>query len=201
MPRYHRLSPILAALTLALVACQPAETAPPMEQAPLAGARIGGPFTLTGEDGKTYEWSDFDGKYRIVYFGYTYCPDICPTEMQRAMSGLKSFAKTHPELAEEIQPIFVTVDPDRDTLEALNQFTDAFHPRLLGLTGTKEQIEAAAKAFAVPFSKGETQPGGGYLVNHGSYVYLFGPDGDPIATLPVDEGADAVATELARWVR
>ncbi|QWC57486.1 SCO family protein [Erythrobacter sp. 3-20A1M] len=192
---------LLAAISLFLAACGPTQTATPINEAPLAGARIGGPFELTGEDGKTYRWSDFDGEYRIVYFGYTYCPDVCPTDMQRTMAGLKKFAKAQPQLAENIQPIFVTVDPERDTPAVLTEFTDAFHPRLLGLTGSPEKIEEVAKKFAVAYSKGQEQPGGGYLMNHQSFVYLFGPKGEPIATLPADQGADAVAAELTRWVR
>lgn len=194
-----RLLPMLAALALA--GCGTAEPAAAPEEPPLAGADIGGPFELTGEDGKTWRWADFDGRYRIVYFGYAYCPDVCPTDVQRMAQGLTLFEKDAPELASRIQPIFVTIDPLRDTRDVVGEFTAAFHPRLLGLTGTPEQVEAAAGAFRVYYEKGVDQPGGGYLMNHSNITYLFGPDGAPLATLPTDQGPQAVAAELARWVR
>lgn len=190
-----------AALALActLPACD--SQLDPAPEAPLAGATIGGDFELTSESGQTVHWTDFAGQYRIVYFGYAYCPDVCPTDMQRAMAGLRQFEQDKPALGAKIQPLFISIDPERDTQEVVAEFTDAFHPRLIGLTGTPEQIEQAASAFKVFYSRGEDQPGGGYLMDHSNITYLFGPDGEPIATLPTDQGAEAVATELAIWVR
>ncbi len=172
-----------------------------MQEPPLAGATIGGEFELVSETGETVKFSDFDGQYRTVYFGYAYCPDICPADNQRAMAGLRAFEQAEPELGAKIQPLFISIDPERDTQEVVAEFTDAFHPRLIGLTGSPEQIEQAAKAFAVYYSRGEDAPGGGYLMDHSNVTYLFGPDGLPIATLPTDLGAEAVAEELAKWVR
>lgn len=191
----YRFTSLFAALLLAGCNAAPAET-PPLE-----GAAIGGDFTLTSESGDPVSWSDFDGQYRTIYFGYAYCPDVCPTDNQRAMAGLKRFETDNPELGANIQPLFVSVDPERDTPEVLNEFTDAFHPRLIGMTGTKEQLDAAANAFAAFYSRGEQTEAGGYLMNHSNITYLFGPDGDPLAILPTDEGPDAVAAELAKWVR
>lgn len=189
-----------ALVSLALAACSP-DPAPPAGEPPLKGAAIGGPFTLTGESGKPVSWSDFDGKYRTIYFGYAYCPDICPTDVQRAMAGLKLFEAEHPELGAQVQPLFVSVDPERDTPAVLAEFTANFHPRLIGMTGDVATLQDVAKTFATTFSKGELQPGGGYLMNHQSYTYLFGPRGEPLATLPTDQGAEAVAAELEKWVR
>lgn len=194
--RLPRLASAALALSL-LVACSSPDAADP---APLAGAAIGGPFELVDSAGKTVRWSDFDGRYRIVYFGYAYCPDICPYDMQRMMQGYNRFAEAEPALAAQVQPIFITVDPARDTPAVLGQFTAAFSDDLLGLTGTPEQIQAAAKAFAVYYSKGEESAGGGYLMDHSRAAFLMGRDGEPIALLPVDQGADAVAAELERWV-
>lgn len=191
----RNLAPLFAAL-LVLTACNDSAPAEP----PLAGAAIGGDFTLTGEDGQKVSWSDFKGKYRTVYFGYTYCPDVCPVDNQRAMAGLKAFEKNHPELGAKIQPLFISVDPGRDTSAVLEEFTANFHPRLLGLTGTKEQIDAVTGAFAATYSIGEKQDGGGYLVGHTNITYLFGPEGEPLAILPTDEGPEAVAAELEKWV-
>jgi protein SCO1/2 len=185
---------------LALASCTAdAEPAPP--EPPLKGATIGGEFELTSETGETVKFSDFDGQYRTVYFGFAYCPDICPTDNQRAMAGLRLFEEAQPELGANIQPLFISIDPERDTPEVVGEFTEAFHPRLLGLTGTPEQIAQAAKTFAVYYGRGEDTPGGGYLMDHSNVTYLFGPDGLPIATLPTDLGAEAVAEELAKWVR
>jgi len=190
---------IAAALSLApaLGACG---ALTPDEKPPLAGAAIGGDFALTNRKGETVRWDDFAGRYRIVYFGYAYCPDVCPTDMQRVAQGLKLLKGQEPAKAAKIVPIFISVDPERDTPEVVGEFAAAFSPDIVGLTGTPEQIAAAAKAFAVFFAKGEPQPGGGYLVDHSNVTYLFGPDGAPMATLPTDKGGDAVAAELDRWV-
>lgn len=200
MPRQIRnfaLAPF-AALTLALSACN-APATQQVDDPPLAGADIGGPFELVNKDGATVRWSDFAGKYRIVYFGFTFCPDICPTDVGRMIHGLNGFAKQHPDLAAKVQPIFISVDPERDTPAVVGEFAAAFSDDLIGLTGTPEQVKAAADTFRVFYSRGEDTPGG-YLVDHSAIVYLFGPDGEPIATLPTDQGADAVAAELAKWV-
>jgi protein SCO1/2 len=152
------------------------------------------------KDGQTVHWADFAGKYRIVYFGFTYCPDICPTDVGRMVHGLNAFAKAHPDLAAKVQPIFISIDPERDTPQVVGEFAAAFSDNLIGLTGTPEQVKAAADTFRVFYSRGEDTPGGGYLMDHSAIVYLFGPDGEPLATLPTDQGADAVAAELAKWV-
>lgn len=195
-----RLLPVLVAC-LALAACgQQAGGQTSADRPPLEGAAIGGPFTLVDKDGKTVKWEDFKGKYRIVYFGYTFCPDACPMDMQALMKGFGQFERATPELAAKVQPIFITIDPERDTSEVVGQWTSAFSPRLLGLTGTREQIAAAEKAFAAYSAKGE-ETSGGYLMDHSRIAYLMGPDGKPLAMLPVDKGGDDVAAELRKWVK
>jgi protein SCO1/2 len=192
------IASVAIALALALSGCGGASA--PKEEPPLAGAAIGGDFALTNSKGSTVRWGDFAGKYRIVYFGYTFCPDVCPTDMQRVAQGLKALKASDPDKAGKIATIFITIDPKRDTQAVVGEFAAAFAPDIVGLTGTPEQIAAAAKAFKVFYAKGEAQPGGGYLVDHSNVVYLFGPDGAPIATLPTDKDGKAVAAELARWV-
>lgn len=191
----------LAIAALMLTACSQETQNAGSEAPPLEGAAIGGDFTLTGETGEPVSFSDFDGQYRTVYFGYAYCPDVCPTDNQRAMAGLKRFEEENPKLGAKVQPLFVSIDPERDTPDVLTEFTDAFHPRLIGMTGTKEQLDDAANAFAVYYSRGEETEAGGYLMDHSNVTYLFGPDGEPLAILPTQEGAEAVAAELAKWVR
>jgi protein SCO1 len=189
---------LLIAGALVLAGCQ---AAAPAAEPPLAGAAIGGDFALTASDGRTVRWDDFAGKYRIVYFGYAFCPDVCPTDMQRVAQGLKVLKASDPGLAAKIQPLFITIDPERDTPKVVGEFAAAFSPDLIGLTGTPDQIAAAAKAFKVFYQKGAAVEGGGYLVDHSNIVYLFGPEGEPLATLPVDQGGDAVAAELRQWVK
>lgn len=204
---HHSSSPrrlyLLAAVLpmLALGGCGSGEPAnPPAERPPLEGAAIGGPFTLVDKAGKTVTWDDFKGKYRIVYFGYTFCPDACPLDMQQLMKGFAQFEQASPERAAKVQPIFITVDPERDTPNVVGQWTAAFSPRLIGLTGTPAQVKAAAKAFAAYYSKGE-DTAGGYLMDHSRIAFLMDPDGKPIAMLPVDKGGPAVAADLEKWVK
>jgi len=168
-------------------------------QPPLAGARIGGPFALIDGDGRPRTDRDFAGKWRIMYFGYTFCPDVCPTDVAAIGAAVKQIEASDPKLGAQIVPIFVTVDPARDTPAVVKQFTAAFHPRMVGLTGSQAAIDAAKKAYAVYAQKGAGSAGG-YMMDHSRTSYLMAPDGSPVAILPADQGADAVAAELKRWV-
>lgn len=193
--RNRTLPALIAALLLA--ACGPQGA----EQGPLAGSSIGGPFTLTDSTGKETHWSDFDGKYRIVYFGYTYCPDVCPTDVQRIMKGYALFKRNDPARAGKVQPIFISIDPERDTPAKVGEFTHAFSDDMIGLTGTPEQVAAAAKAFGVFYQKNPPTKSGGYLVDHSNAAYLMGPKGEPIALLPLDvkDKGEAIAADIERW--
>ena len=172
------------------------------EQAPLAGAAIGGPFALIDQDGRPVTDKDFAGKYRAVYFGYSFCPDVCPTTLQVLMQGIHAFAKDSPGDAAKLVPIFISVDPTRDTPAVLRQYVSAFGPELKGLTGSPAEIAKVAKEYAVSYSKEPPAKGAsGYLMSHSSVVILFGPDGKPITMVPTDQGAKAVTDTLARWVR
>ena len=194
---------LAVAAILTLPSCNNAPSQAPLSSAPLAGAAIGGDFSLTDQDGRKRSNAEFDGQYRIIYFGYTNCPDICTPDVQNLMAGLKAFEKTSPALAKKIQPIFITVDPERDTPAVLKQFAAAFHPRLIGLTGTSAEIAATAKKFAVYYDRIEGSTPDAYLMSHSQTPFLMGPDGKPIAILPVaNEGAASLVTaELAKWVR
>lgn len=155
---------------------------------------------MTDKTGRTVRWSDFAGKYRVVYFGYTFCPDACPMDVAAMMRGFALFEKAEPKLAAQIQPIFISIDPARDSQQVVGEFAAAFSPRLLGLTGTPAEIDAAAKKFAVYYAKGK-QTSGGYLMDHSRVAYLMGREGEPIAMLPVDKGPQAVAAELTKWAK
>lgn len=199
---------LIVALATVLAGCNGAAEAPPATP-PLEGARIGGPFTLTDQNGKTVSDTDFAGKYRLIYFGYSFCPDICPVDLQKLMRGLAQFEKSDPARGAKIAPLFITVDPARDTPAALKPFVARYHPRLLGLTGTPEQIAAAAKAYVVTYNKVEGSAPDRYLMAHSQLAFLMDPAGKPLALLPLDdpstdtdEGAPAaVAAELAKWVK
>lgn len=193
--RFSKLLPLLVCALLA--ACSPGGDAAP----PLEGARIGGPFTLTNQDGQRVSSDQFDGQYRLVYFGYTYCPDICPVDLQQIGLAMKQLEESDPEVAKRVQPIFITTDPERDTPAVMKEYVSAFHPRLIGLTGTPEEIAAVSKSFGVYALKQENEGSSEYLVNHSRLAMLFGPKGEPIALLPHEDGADAIAAELKKWVK
>ncbi|WP_324748938.1 SCO family protein [Sphingomonas sp. LY54] len=191
------LASLALLLTLLLGACGPkAEETPP-----LAGASLGGPFTLTDQDGKQVSDTDFDGRYRLVYFGFTYCPDVCPVDLQVIGQGFRQLEKSDPAIAAKVQPIFISVDPERDTPPVVKEFVSAFHPRLVGLTGTPEQIAEVAKRYGIYYIKEQSEGASGYLVNHSRNTVLFGPKGEPIAIVPHDQGPETVAAELKRWVK
>lgn len=191
---------LLALLLLApaLAACDGAAST---AQPPLAGAQLGGPFELVSEDGKPVTDRDFAGKYRLMYFGYSYCPDVCPLDLQRLMAGYKLFEQRDPAAAARVQPLFVSIDPARDTPAVLKQYTDAFHPRLIGLTGSEAQIAEVAKANAIFYGKAQGGGATDYLMDHSNQAYLFGPKGEPIALVPQDGAPEAIADELQRWVK
>lgn len=194
--RFRAWTMIPLLLALLLGGCGPAGKSEP----PLKGASIGGPFTLTNQDGQQVSDTDLNGRYRLVYFGYTFCPDVCPVDLQVIGQGLRQFERSDPARAQKVQPVFITTDPERDTPAVLKQYVAAFHPRLIGLTGTPKQIAEVAKEFGIYFAKRETEGSSDYLVDHSRVAILFGPKGEPIAIVPHDKGAEGVAAELDRWV-
>jgi protein SCO1/2 len=172
-----------------------------LSTAPLAGARIGGPFSLINQDGKRVTDHDYSGKFRIMYFGYTFCPDACPTDVQHLMAGFKKFEHDDADDAAKLQPIFISIDPARDTPAKVKAFVNAFHPRLIGLTGTEAEVAAVAKEYASVSQKQAPGPNGQYLVDHSRTAILFGPKGEPIMILSQDGPPAKIADELATWVR
>jgi len=181
---------------LLLAGCQAATP-----QGPLEGARIGGPFTLIDQNGKARTDRDFVGKYRIMYFGYTFCPDVCPVDVAKLIAGYRAFTKADPSRAALVIPIFVTVDPARDTPQALKSFTSAFDPALVGLTGTPTQIAAVTKAYAVVVQIQKKPGNPNYLIDHSRAAFLMDPQGQPIALLSQEAKPDVIAGELSKWVK
>jgi protein SCO1 len=160
-------------------------------------ALIGGPFTLVDQNGNTVTDRDFRGKYMLIFFGFTHCPDICPAELQVMTAALDQLGNK----ADKVLPIFVTVDPQRDTPEVLRDFVKNFSPRLVGLTGSPEAVAAAAKAYRVVYSKVELpNSAGGYTVDHSALVYLMGPDGQYLAHFAYGTSAETMAQALRRYL-
>jgi protein SCO1 len=191
------LNALFFALMLSLASCNASGPQTP----PLEGAKMGGAFTLTDQNGKSVRESDFAGRYRLIYFGYTFCPDVCPVDVQKLMQGLRAFEASDASRAARVQPLFISVDPKRDTPAALKQFVTAFHPRLIGLTGSESQIADVAKAYGVYFERGTPDKQGHYPVNHSSNAVLYGPKGEPVAIIGQQGTPSEIAAELARWVR
>lgn len=156
-------------------------------------ALVGGPFTLTDQDGRKVTDKDFRGRYMLVFFGYTYCPDFCPTELQVMSVALENLGAK----ADAIQPIFISFDPERDTPEVLKQYVSNFHPRLVGLTGTQEEIAAAAKAYRVYYSKvPNSSAPDTYLMDHSTITYLMDPQGKFLKHFSYSTDASALAKAL-----
>ncbi|MHC8507906.1 MAG: SCO family protein [Rhodospirillales bacterium] len=148
----------------------------------LARAAIGGPFTLTDQTGRKVTEADFRGRFMLIYFGYTYCPDICPTALNDMADAVNLLGAEQ----DKVTPVFITVDPARDTVAHLKDYVAYFHPRMAGLTGTPEQTAAAARAYKIYFRLNdapEDDPDG-YLVDHSSIMYLMGPGGEYAAHFP-----------------
>ena len=159
------------------------------------GSLIGGPFKLEDGSGKPVSDTAFRGKYMLVYFGYTYCPDVCPTTLNEVADALDHLGAK----ADNVQPIFITIDPERDTAAVVKQYTAAFSSRLLGLTGTVDQIAQVAKEYRVYYAKHRTGPGpGDYSMDHSSILYLMGPDGRFIAPIRADQSGTEMAAEIGK---
>ena len=158
-------------------------------------ALIGGPFTLTDHTGKRVTDQDFRGRTTLVLFGFTFCPDVCPSALQVVSAALD---KLGPK-AEAITPILITLDPSRDTPAQLASYVQSFHPRLIGLTGTQAEIDAVAKAYRV-YAKRVDDPKStaGYTIDHSTFIYVMGPDGAYVTHFTHATPVDAMAARLAK---
>ena len=160
-------------------------------------ALIGGPFALVDHENRPRTDADFRGSFMLVYFGYTYCPDICPTALQIMTAAIDRLEKPRQD---RITPIFITVDPERDTPAHLASYVENFHPRMVGLTGSSKQIAAAARAYRVYYGKGEGD-GDDYLMDHSSIVFLMDPDGGYLTHFTHATAPERVAEKLREHVR
>nr|WP_294517685.1 SCO family protein [uncultured Rhodopila sp.] len=159
------------------------------------GIAIGGPFTLEDGNGKPVTDRDFRGKYTLVYFGYTFCPDVCPTTLSAVADAMD---KLGPDAA-KVRPVFITVDPARDTPPVVKKYTAAFGPEITGLTGTPDQIARVAKEYRVYYAEHRTGPGpNDYSMDHSSVLYLMDPNGAFLAPVRADQTADEIAANLKK---
>lgn len=157
-------------------------------------ATIGGPFTLVATNGQNVSDQTYRGKWVLIYFGYTYCPDTCPTALNSISVALEKLGSD----ASNLQPLFVTVDPQRDTRDIMAAYLKSFDSRILGLTGTKDQIASVVKEYHLYVSQDKSETGGDdYFVSHSSYIYLMSPQGKFVDVIP----GGAAGNDIAVWLR
>lgn len=169
------LALIVAVATAGITGWRAFVPEPPPTARQLGQAKIKSAFTLTDHHGRTVTERDFRGRWQLVFFGYTFCPDVCPTTLAVMAQVVDALGDD----AARVAPLFITVDPARDTPQVMAEYVGAFHSRIIGLTGTNEQIKAAAKSFRI-YAGREEKPDapGGYLMGHSGYMYLMTPDGE-----------------------
>lgn len=163
---------------------------------PSAGkALVGGPFSLVDHTGRRVTDKDFRGRYMLVFFGFTYCPDVCPSGLQVMAAALQKLGAK----ADRVTPILISVDPERDTPAQLADYVKSFDPRLVGLTGTREEVDAAAKAYRVYYKKvTDEKSTAGYTIDHTAIIYLMDPNGSYVTHFTHTIGVDALADRLGK---
>lgn len=164
-------------------------------------AKVGGAFELVDQSGETRTQADFAGRHMLVYFGYTYCPDVCPTSLSLMSQGLDLLETETGSLEDRVVPIFVTVDPARDDVAAMAAYAEHFHPRLVALTGNDAQIAAAAKAYRVYYRRAEDPSASEYLMDHSSFIYLMGPDGTYVSHFAHNASPEEIAEGLKGFLK
>ena len=158
------------------------------------GALIGGPFTLEDGAGKTVSDQTLRGKPFLVYFGYTHCPDVCPTELARISDILGKMGN------KAIPALFITVDPERDTPKVMQDYVSSFNPAVIGLSGSPQAVEATEKTFRVYARKGQKQPDGDYSMDHSSIVYLMDKNGAFVEAFNVEQSPEDAAKDLEKYL-
>jgi protein SCO1/2 len=185
------------AALLVLGGCNRSSAPLTLQATDVTGADFGKELQLTDFNGQPRKLADFRGKVVVVFFGYTHCPDVCPTTMAELSSAMKKLGAD----AEKVQVLFVTADPQRDTPEILKQYVTAFDPRFLGLSGTPEQTQQAAKEFKVLIQKNADSGSGNYTVDHSSGTYLYDPQGRLRVYVTYGQGADVFAHDIAALLK
>jgi len=210
-PKTTRLGPLfgLAAVLIASAVAYwgvnernskfPQKAGSPEAAAPTSSSvSIGGPFALVDHNGQAVTDKSFHGKFMLVMFGYTYCPDVCPTQLSTASDAIDALG----EAAENVTPVFITIDPERDTAEHLKEYVGYFHPSLVAMTGSDEQIKSVAKAYRVYYAKsGEDKDDPeDYLMDHSAITYLVGPDGKFLTHFSHGTDAETLAKRIREYL-
>ena len=195
----RRLTVLLTILTVLFLSFGAEAHGPKLknkETASLASNR--GPFELVTHNGKTVTDRDYLGKYMLVYFGYTHCPDVCPIDLQIVSEAVDMLG----EDGAKVQPLFITVDPARDTVKVMADYVKNFHPRLIGLTGTQQQVASAAKIYRMQSRKSVSQDAepGEYLIDHSAAIVLIGPDGGGLSLFPHGITAKDIVADIKRYI-
>lgn len=161
----------------------------------MAGINLGGPFELVDHTGKTVTQADYADQYKFMYFGFTYCPAICPTELQRMVQVMKALS---PEQQEQIEMLFVSVDPARDTVDVMADYVSLFDDNLIGLTGTQEQVDEIMKNYRVFATQVPIDDGSDYTVDHSSFLYFMSPENKPLAVFRMKDSVEYMIEEIQR---
>jgi cytochrome oxidase Cu insertion factor (SCO1/SenC/PrrC family) len=196
MSRFALAVALIAGLSMPCVAEPRRSAAETMDILMWAREPVGGPFALIDHTGTARTEQDFRGKLLLVYFGFTYCPDVCPADLQNIGLALDQLGAA----GDRVQPLFVTLDPERDTPAHLADYVPAFHPRLIGLTGDDAAIRAAADAYKVYYAKVTNEGGNDYTLDHTAFIYLMGPDGRYLGFFPPGTGAERIAEMLRQQI-
>ena len=203
MQRSWRWTPLLIAPLLVSSLALAADESPPdqataaqmMDDLMYGRGTVGGPFTLTDQAGRKRSDSEFRGRLMIVYFGYTFCPDVCPADLMAITQALDQLGS----YAEGIQPVFITVDPERDT-KLLSDYVAAFHKSFIGLTGSPEEIRQVANAYKAFYAKVPTERSGEYAIDHTGVIYLMGRDGQYLGFMPPQTGPEKLTEILRKYL-
>lgn len=168
----------------------------PAALTPVTEDVFAGPFTLTATTGETVNEKSWPDKYKLIYFGFTYCPAICPTELQKITYALNAL----PDKIAVIQPLFATVDPERDTPAKMKEYVAMFHPSLVGLTGTPKQVDVALKSFKIYAAKVQEEGMSDYTMDHSSFIYFIAPDGRLLQIYKKEDTAEDIAASIRQWL-
>lgn len=160
-----------------------------------AGNAIGGPFRLVDHNGTDVTEANYKDSYKLVFFGFTSCPDVCPVELEKITKVMESLGKD----ADKVQPLFITVDPERDTPEVMKNYVELFHPKIIGLTGTVDQVKAAEDAYKVYAAKADFDANG-YTINHSSFTFFLNPQGDLVELFSASDSAEEMTATVGKAI-
>ncbi len=172
---------------------KPPTLSPETGAVPMAGIDMGGPFSLSDHTGKAVTEKDYEGRYKLIYFGFTFCPAICPTELQKITQTMNTLP---PDLAAKITPLFITLDPERDTVDVMSKYVALFDPRLIGLTGTTAQIDDIKKNYRIFASKVQDEGMSDYTIDHSTFIYLMSQDNKALSIYRLEDTPDYMAQDI-----